>query len=813
MQPLANAKIETAQESDLLLRSLETAVMAIHTVSADGTILWANAAELLLLGYDRAEYIGRSIVDFHVDRAAIGELLQRIIRGEKIRDHEAQLKCRDGTVKTVLIDSSGAYREGQFWHTLCFTRDITGRKMADVQLRQQASEASGHAQLYQASQTELTAQKHATEALLESQARFQAFLDNSAAVIYAKDLDGKYLFINGWYEKLFGVKSADLLGKTDFDFFPKEQAEIFRENDLHVIRTGKSLEVEEIARKGAVRLTFLSIKFPLHRSDGTIYASAGISTDITTRIQGEEASRRLAALVESSDDAIIGKDLNGIITSWNKGAERIFGYKAQEMIGTTIMRLIPTERSDEETAILSRIRRGERIEHYETVRRRKNGSLVEIALTVSPIKDVQGRIVGASKIGRDITDRRRLENEQRAVYELLTTVNRTTNLRAIFEESLKCICTCQRVDRASILISDSRGILRFEAWRGLSDTYRAAVEGHSPWARDDPAPAPIFVEDIDKARFDDALKAVVVAEGIGALAFLPLVYEKRLLGKFMICHEKPHIFVNSEIRLLQTIALQLAFAVERHRTSEALELLVDERTSSLREAVAQMEEFSYTVSHDLRAPLRAMRSYSQALLEDFAPTLPEEAAHYLHRISENASRLDKMILDVLTFSRIARAELYLEIIPLETFVRNIIENYPTLQAPLAEIRLQPLLPVLGHEPSLTQAISNLLNNAVKFVPPGVMPKIRIWTEKRGPDVRLWIEDNGIGIKPEYQHRLFSMFERINPTSRYEGTGVGLAIVRKALERMGGRAGMESDGFNGSRFWIQLKGIERESAAS
>jgi signal transduction histidine kinase len=177
----------------------------------------------------------------------------------------------------------------------------------------------------------------------------------------------------------------------------------------------------------------------------------------------------------------------------------------------------------------------------------------------------------------------------------------------------------------------------------------------------------------------------------------------------------------------------------------------------------------------------------------------------LRRIADNATRLDKLILDVLTFTRISRAEIPLERVCLERLVGEVIQHYSALQEPQAVVELTPLLDVMGHEPSLTQVVSNLLVNAVKFVRPGVRPRVRIWTEPRGIDVRLWVEDNGIGIPPEYQHRLFKMFERLHPGLKHEGTGVGLAIVRKAAERMGGQAGVESDGLNGSRFWVQLRG--------
>ena len=374
------------------------------------------------------------------------------------------------------------------------------------------------------------------------------------------------------------------------------------------------------------------------------------------------AEQFFSAIVESSDDAIITKDLNGIITTWNKGAERLFGYKADEVIGKPVAILIPEDLENEEPNILARLRKGERIDHYETIRRRKDGKFLNISLTVSPVKDAAGVIVGASKIARDITHRKQME------LELLSTKDQLT------------------------------------------------------------------------------------------------------------------------------------------RANDELERRVVERTAMLQRALAQMEEFSYSVSHDLRAPVRAMTGYAQSVLEDYGGQLSKEVGELLSRIVSSGSRMERLIHDVLTYSRLARFETRLEPIAVDSLVPEIVRQYPSMQQPNAEVTIRhPLLPMCGHEPLLTQAISNLLANAVKFVSPGVKPQVRVRTEAEDHHVRLWVEDNGIGIKPEYQNRLFGMFERVHQSKQYEGTGIGLAIVRKSIEKMGGQVGVISDGQNGSKFWIELPG--------
>jgi len=180
----------------------------------------------------------------------------------------------------------------------------------------------------------------------------------------------------------------------------------------------------------------------------------------------------------------------------------------------------------------------------------------------------------------------------------------------------------------------------------------------------------------------------------------------------------------------------------------------------------------------------------------------------LHRISDNCLRLDQMIMDVLTFGRVARDPIELKPVSLDKVVAQTIDNVLALQPPQSQVEVADLGHVLAHEASIFQAVSNILINAAKFVPPGTKPKIKVWAVNGGANVRLWIEDNGIGIDPLLQHRLFDMFERVHPELDYEGTGVGLAIVRKAIMRMGGHVGVESDGRNGSRFWIELPSTER-----
>jgi PAS domain S-box-containing protein len=238
--------------------------------------------------------------------------------------------------------------------------------------------------------------------------------------------------------------------------------------------------------------------------------------------------------------------------------------------------------------------------------------------------------------------------------------------------------------------------------------------------------------------------------------------------------------------------------------AKRLDALVEQRTASLKETIGELEAFSYSISHDMRAPLRAMQGYAKALLADYQERLDPEATHYLDRISRSSNRLDSLIQDVLAYSRVTKDQISLHPVDLERLIDDILSSHPEFQAPQVRVTMEkPLHRVLGHEAYLTQCITNLLGNAVKFVPPRVVPEIRIRSERLDGKVRLWFEDNGIGIDPSHHERIFQIFGQVYPEKKYGGTGIGLAIVRKAVQRMNGEAGVESGMDKGSRFWLIL----------
>lgn len=487
--------------------------------------------------------------------------------------------------------------------------------------------------------------------------RRQAFLSELVPVLML-DADDRIILWNRASEVLYGYTREQALGRKSRELLQTKFPEPF-EHILQRLRSGRQWHGELVNRSSSGTEIVVASEWVAYLDEGgALKAIIQVNSDISRGKRAEEARDRLAAIIESSDDAIISKTLEGIVTSWNAGAEKLLGYTAGEMVGQPISRIIPPEEQSAEAAVLQRLRRGERVEHYETVRLAKDGRRLDISLTISPIRDSSGAIVGASKIGRDITERKRTEAALRQA--------------------------------------------------------QAELKSHA----------------------------------------------------------------------------------------EHLERAVAQRTTQLRETITELEAFSYSLSHDLRAPLRAINTFTHIVLEDYNAELNPEAKALLGKVLAAAQRMDHLMQDVLAFSRVSRQPIELCPVDVEKLVRELLSR-PEFQSAGAEIALaSPLELMLAHPPSLSQCITNLLSNALKFVAPGINPRIRISSEVRGDSVRLWIADNGIGIQPEDQRKVFEIFQRLN--TEYEGTGIGLAIVKKAAERMGGTVGVNSQPGKGSQFWLELR---------
>ena len=1026
-----------------------------------GRLVECNDAMARMYGLNRAEDLVGKPLDFMLPRSPeTREYLISIIRaGYRATDTESVERDAEGNPVYFSNSMTGLVENGRLLRLWGTQRDITGRKRTE-------------------------------EALRESESRYRtlfASIDEGFCVLEmifdeaGKPVNYRFLEVNAAFERQTGL--VGVKGKT--------VREMVTGHDLHwfeiygrVALTGEPVRFQD--RAEALNRWFDAYAFRIDPPESRRVAV--LFNDITERKRAEEANSRLAAIVEFSEDAIISKDTNGIIATWNHGAERLFGYTATEAIGQHITFIIPPDRIAEENVILDRMRHRRPVEHYETIRRRKDGMMLNISLTVSPIIDANGKIVGASKIARDITEQKRTEEslkrraaELLALYQFTDQLNRAASLADVYTAGLDAIINAIRCDRASVLLFDDKGVMRFVGWRGLSDGYREAVTGHTPWTREAKNPQPILVPNVETADVSDSLKQVAAKEGVSALAFIPVVVNGKLIGKFMAYHNTPHTFSRDELNIALTIARQLGFGVERKRAEEALaesekrawqqfseleaiygatplgmstldtklrfrrvnermaeingvevsehigktvrevvpsltdqaehalhqvlatgsparfefhgetpavpgvqriwderwyplrdkagtiagvgvvaeeiterkrwesalresedrfrtlveqvkdyaifridnqgrptswnegvervfgfaekeflgqnitatiftpediaagipqeelrqaaktgtasndrwmrrkdgtrfyaagattglrndareligftkvvrdettaklteealadararlqeharnlERIVAERTHDLRTTNEQLEAFVYSIAHDLRAPLRSMSGFSQLLVDGYSAQLDPSAQDLLKRIQNSSEFMDKLLMDLLAYGRTARAEM--DLVPVDVhkaWEAALFQCHVQVNETRADVTaVEPLPMVRAHEATLGQCLANLLSNALKFVAPGVQPHVRFRAENRGELVRLWLEDNGIGIPADQQERAFRVFERLHG-ARYVGTGIGLSIVRKGVERMGGLVGLESTPGKGSRFWIEL----------
>jgi len=297
---------------------------------------------------------------------------------------------------------------------------------------------------------------------------------------------------------------------------------------------------------------------------------------------------------------------------------------------------------------------------------------------------------------------------------------------------------------------------------------------------------------------------------------VPLVSDSRLVGCLNLGIDQPALLMNEHIEIAAEVGSLLSVAIQQNhlrenlqRYASELEEKVAERTTSLQEINQELEAFAYSVSHDLRAPLRAMQGFASALQEDYGSHMDATARDYAQRIVDASHWMDDLIQDLLSYSRISRTQLSLQPVSLTVVVGEVVRQlHDEIQTRQAGIHtLEPLHEVMGHTTTLVQVITNLVSNAIKFVPLDRLPVVKIWTENIDGKIRVWVEDNGIGIAPEHQEQIFRVFERLHGMETYPGNGIGLAIVRKGVHRIGGQVGVISTPGQGSRFWVELDEVK------
>jgi PAS domain S-box-containing protein len=532
----------------------------------------------------------------------------------------------------------------------------------------------------------------------------------------------------------------------------------------------------------------------------------------------------LAAIVRSSDDAIVSKNLDGIITSWNPAAERLFGFTAAEVVGKSITIIIPPERRHEEDEVLRQVRSGRMVDHFESVRQRRDGSLVDVSLTISPIRDAQGRIVGASKIARDITEHRRLlEGERLARRTAEEAVARTARLQELTEALAEALTPAQVAevilgqalpalgaasgtvavldrDGSDLVVAGAIGYPQelIERWR------RFPVAANTPCSVVVRTAQPLFIDSLAErmARFP-AVGEVDVREP-GAVAALPLLVGRQPLGALALVFPDPTGYEEPNRSLLLTIARLCAQALERARLHEA------ERQGRIDAEIASRakDEFLAMLGHELRNPLSPILQVADLLrLKGYDDAARSRAIDALER---QALHMARLVYDLMDVSRIVHGKIELR--------KRWLEMGRLVQDAIDSTRLQ--LDRRGHELTVTlpaqplwieadptrleQALRNLLDNAAKYTPDGGRIDVSLRLEDREAVLR--VRDNGAGIRDDLLERIFDLFDQGETSVARSpgGLGIGLTLTRKLVQLHGGEIDAHSEGpGRGSELVVRL----------
>jgi PAS domain S-box-containing protein len=522
----------------------------------------------------------------------------------------------------------------------------------------------------------------------------------------------------------------------------------------------------------------------------------------------EETREHLAAVVDSSDDAIISKDLSGTINAWNRGAEKIFGYSASEAVGQPMLMLFPPDRVEEESDILARIGRGEGVEHFETVRVRKDGKRINISATISPIKD-SGTIIGASKIARDITERKQTEERLAGqAEELSRQAEELLRSRLALEAQSLMLRSVLDSMAEGLVAADEQG--KFIIWNpaaarilGLGATNLPSQEWTVHYG--------LYLEDMTTPFPTDQLPLVRAIRGEASTAQMFVRNPELEEGTWIEASGGPLKDKDGAVRggvvAFRDISQRRADEQEIRKLNEELEERVVERTAQLAAANHELEAFTYSVSHDLRAPLRHIGGFSRILIEDFGATMPPEAQSHVQRIEDGVHRMGLLVDELLNLARVGRHALNLQPTRLNSVIAEVVSLLqPEVAGRSVDWKIANLPPAECDPILIKQVFQNLLANALKFTRPRERSVIQISHRQEDGEVVVAIRDNGVGFNMKYQDKLFGVFQRLHRAEDFEGTGIGLALVQRIVNKHGGRVWAEAELDKGATFYFTLGAV-------
>jgi PAS domain S-box-containing protein len=645
----------------------------------------------------------------------------------------------------------------------------------------------------------------------EKQAMLAAIVNSSDDTIISKTLDGIITSWNPAAERMFGFTANEAVGKHISLIIPPTR---IKEEEFIIgqIAKGNKLDHFETIRvaKDGHEIPISITVSPIIGSGGKVIGASKIARDITDRKKAEEKQSILASIIDTSDDTILSKTLGGIITSWNRAAEKMFGYTEAEVLGKHISLIIPPVRMGEEEFIIGEIIKGNRVDHFHTIRIAKDGHEVPISLSISPITDSTGKIIGASKIARDISEQQAGHEATRTYTKRLEVIN--TIIETISEE-LDLNKIIQKVTDATTELTgakfgaffyntvDAKGESMMlytlsgapkEAFEKFSMPRNTAVfnptfSGHGVVRSDDITKAPRYGKNTPYHGMPEGHLPVV-----SYLAVPVISRGGAVIGGLFFGHPEPGKFTKEHENLVSSIAAQAAIGIDNASLYEEAKVLNDKK-----------DEFIGLASHELKTPLTSISAYLQILhrLET-----NETSKRFVDKTMHQVKKLITLVNDLLDVSKIEAGKMQLatEEFEIKTVVENAIEliqesniNYQII----LESKVHGLK-INGDPHRIEQVLINLLTNAIKYSPKA--NKVEVFLSYTKDEVTIGVKDYGLGIAPDKLSQIFSRFFRIEGNDPgISGLGIGLYLTRQIVDRHNGKIWVESEPGKGSTFWVTL----------